>query len=381
VTVTDFEAPAAATAKFSERFGVKVERISNRTLALNGIQVKVNTVRASDEAAARTIEQAMLASRGPAFIARRGADVVEVAGTSIVVAQAVRAALGIPRATVATFDVHVRLGLLEEGDAGECNDVFNLFLALAKKPGDPALTAQVEKTARGWRLGDTLRLAASREGGWEVEYAFTPEPVERRVEGDRIVVRFADAPRAHGIPYVDVRATARVMAHYSPRFLPSGSKEEPDFVGPTARWPSEDPAIVAKARALVSGVSSPTQKVLAFLRYLSTEFAYEGPMGSRHGTKKAFDQGFGRCWDKSDVLVTLCRAAGIPAREIAGWVPPLEGGHIWTEVHLAGAGWIPVDATTPWLGTSEDYVPLFTTSDGEMQILHLAWPEIERRDP
>jgi hypothetical protein len=46
------------------------------------------------------------------------------------------------------------------------------------------------------------------------------------------------------------------------------------------------------------------------------------------------------------------RAAGLRARETAGWVGALDSGHVWAEVHLEGEGWLPVDATRAWLGVS-----------------------------
>ena len=89
-------------------------------------------------------------------------------------------------------------------------------------------------------------------------------------------------------------------------------------------------------------------------------------------------RGYGRCWDRSDVLVTELRRAGLPTREVAGWVPPIGAGHVWTEVYVDG-GWLPVDATTTWLGASADYLPFFVTEDGHMPVVYLAMPEIRSR--
>jgi transglutaminase-like putative cysteine protease len=111
---------------------------------------------------------------------------------------------------------------------------------------------------------------------------------------------------------------------------------------------------------------------------VALDVAYDGPVGSRHGVPRVLSQRFGRCWDKSDLFVTLARAAGIPARQVAGWVPPLDAGHVWAEVQIAGEGWIPVDPTCAWLGTSVDYLPFFATEDGTMSVLQLRKPTIRR---
>lgn len=58
----------------------------------------------------------------------------------------------------------------------------------------------------------------------------------------------------------------------------------------------------------------------------------------------------GKCTDISSVFVALCRAAGVPAREIFGLrlgreaSADLTGGqHCWAEFFLPGSGWVPAD--------------------------------------
>jgi transglutaminase-like putative cysteine protease len=209
-----------------------------------------------------------------------------------------------------------------------------------------------------------------------VSYAFSPEPTSREEAGDLTVFTFEDPPVDAGIPYVDVSARATVR----PWFRPAGDDRVDEALGATARWPADDPDLRALAARLAGEAKAPRERLLAIHRHVARDLRYGGPMGSRRPVAEVLANGEGRCWDKSDTLITLLRAAGVPAREVAGWVPPLSGGHVWTEVHLAGEGWLPVDATTPWLGISEDYVPWFGTSDGEMRLVHLAWPVVRRVD-
>jgi len=67
--------------------------------------------------------------------------------------------------------------------------------------------------------------------------------------------------------------------------------------------------------------------------------------------EKLLAERMGKCADVHTVFVSLCRAAGVPARDIWGIRMPTakEGDmtksqHCWAEFYLPGYGWIPVDA-------------------------------------
>jgi transglutaminase-like putative cysteine protease len=101
------------------------------------------------------------------------------------------------------------------------------------------------------------------------------------------------------------------------------------------------------------------------------------PDGSRWGTSKVLEQEFGQCWDFSDCFVTLARAAGVPSRQVAGWLYG-SSGHVWAEFYREGQGWQQVDPTGGGkLRCGIYHIAYFTSEDGEMPILYVSMPKIE----
>ena len=125
------------------------------------------------------------------------------------------------------------------------------------------------------------------------------------------------------------------------------------------------------------------EKAMAILEWLSPgqNLKHAGQTGSRWGTLKVFEQKFGHCWDFSDCFVTLARAAGVPSRQVAGWLYG-SSGHVWAEYYREGKGWQQVDPTGGGQILCGIYhIPYFTTEDGEMPILYVAMPKIDVVQP
>ena len=57
------------------------------------------------------------------------------------------------------------------------------------------------------------------------------------------------------------------------------------------------------------------------------------------------DNGYGDCGQIALTFITLCRAAGVPARWQSGWImyPDWANLHDWTDIYVAPYGWVPVD--------------------------------------
>ena len=88
---------------------------------------------------------------------------------------------------------------------------------------------------------------------------------------------------------------------------------------------------------------------------------YERGTTNFHTTAaEALAEGVGVCQDFSHVMIRLCRARGLPARYVSGYLYDPEHGdlgesHSWVDVHLGDAGWVSLDPTHD-VEQSERYV-------------------------
>lgn len=114
------------------------------------------------------------------------------------------------------------------------------------------------------------------------------------------------------------------------------------------------------ADTLTAGLDNPYDRVLALRYFLMTQFEYSLdvaiPPDDVDFVTWFLQTREGYCVYFATALVMLCRLTGVPARYVEGYyVPPAsENGirtltgreaHAWSEVYLAGIGWVTVDAT------------------------------------
>jgi len=113
-----------------------------------------------------------------------------------------------------------------------------------------------------------------------------------------------------------------------------------------------DGAVGNLAREIVKGKGTVLEKARAIYDW-TVEKMYRDPetRGCGKGDVCALlDKPGGKCTDISSVFVALCRAAGVPTREIFGIRLAKEAGteiskwqHCWAEFFLPGTGWVPAD--------------------------------------
>jgi hypothetical protein len=121
------------------------------------------------------------------------------------------------------------------------------------------------------------------------------------------------------------------------------------------------------AKRLTADCKTDAEKAIALQEYLvSGEFKYSLTFTRPNDYNVEtflFNYKTGVCYDFAGAYMELCRAVGLPARNVQGYmmadhfyrsygdnnsfVITTEHGHAWTEVYIAGYGWIAIDSTAP----------------------------------
>jgi hypothetical protein len=267
-------------------------------------------------------------------------------------------------------------------DYMKANDLSNYLGSYQEgQPVDPAMQAIISSTT----FGDTLRLLTSSGKSFKAEYSFQPAGAKLVNSEYMGVTTFTFDPaslkKKAGVPYVSVSGTIHPVS----TDLENGdgasltAEQVQSLMAGTSFWPTSDATVQAAMKEAVGTAKSDSEKIQSVWRWVRDNIKYSGPPGTRYGTVKVLEQRFGRCWDKADVFVTLCRASGVPAREVAGWLVDESGGagHVWAQAYLAGKGWVSVDCTSDRVGAGSDYLPFFATFDGAMPILYVKMPTID----
>lgn len=248
---------------------------------------------------------------------------------------------------------------------------------LEGQPVDPAMQQLIDSTS----FGNAVSLLTGKSSSLEAVYSLKPTPAGVQVADGVTTYTFEEGSLQSiaGVPFVTVEGVLTTGSTSLDRG--DGTVLDPEqkkkCLEGTAFWPTDDATVTAAVReAAVPGGASDPEKVEALWSWVRENISYEGPQGTRYGTVQVLSQRYGRCWDKSDVFVTLCRASGVPAREVGGWLSDQDSGHIWAQAYLEGKGWVSVDTTSDHVGAGPDYLPFYATTDGAMPIVYVRMPDV-----
>jgi transglutaminase-like putative cysteine protease len=122
------------------------------------------------------------------------------------------------------------------------------------------------------------------------------------------------------------------------------------------------PEVKEIVNRVVGNETNPLAKARRLFHYVSDNVAYcseEEYSTIASLSTKALSSRKGDCGIHAMTFITLCRAAGIPARWQSGWETLRVGNdmHDWCEFYVAPWGWLPCDPTCPPYGLQKSDDP------------------------
>ena len=371
--------PADQTAAVGKRLGIPLKSLSNTYLTVHGKPIQVNILGTRTVAEANKLHGIISKMKGdPAFCLVNGRKVIEFVGSDPAIAIKTSYELGfIRKPRQVRYRITAKVATIDRSDYMSFNELYNLCLSInARNPNKESLN-RVAELSKGFVFGKSLRLRLVQKGHGNAAYALAPTPARHEAKGDIVVYSFSQTPKLYGIPYVTLKADVSCDETGLTRAVGGVDKS---LLSKTPFWPVDDPEVLALARRITAGKQTPKEKVQAILEWLTPgkTIKFGGPVtGSRWGVTKVLEQKFGQCWDFSDCFVTLARAAGVPCRQVGGWLYGSDG-HIWAEVRVNEKEWQQVDPTGGGkLPCGIYHIPYFTSETGEMPILYLSRPQID----
>jgi hypothetical protein len=363
--------------QFRERLGGNITELKNYFLNANGIRIQVNVIKAGTDQDAENIYQSLMASGGTQnFYQRVGNTCIEYICPNAQIIKKAMDIIGLQETPVVKWKVSLLVAPLNQIDYMQWNELFNRLKLCLDNPDEPGIDNIMNWTAENFSFGEDLFLRNAKCQWGSPEYTYVIPPVSQQESSDIVNLQFVNSIRQYGIPQIAIEAIIPVKA-----FAPYMPKEriDPDaLTDATQFWPVDDTTIKATVDSIIGDSMSTGREVEAILGWINQNLQFSGSeTGSRYGCIQVMDQGYGHCWDYTDVFITLCRAADIPARQVCGWLNGVSG-HVWAEVYIEDIGWVSVDPTTSWLGVSEDYIPFVISEDGRMPFVYWNTPVIER---
>ena len=198
-----------------------------------------------------------------------------------------------------------------------------------------------------------LRLKPAHRDGQRCS-SFTLETEPRGTTIDEYVDRFGSTVHHFDVLEVHERlvVTARSEVWTSEGFTdptPPLPLDRWDFLAPS-RYVPED-AEIDELGALETSAPDPEVAARELMRVVRSALVYERGSTDVYTTAaEALVHGRGVCQDFAHVMIGACRARGIPARYVSGYLhDPDSGGagesHAWVDVHLGEDGWLSLDPT------------------------------------
>ncbi len=368
------------TDMIANKLGANIENLTNVILNAHGQHLRINILEAQTPQDAAVIYNSILkVHKGfrPSVI-KHDKKVIEISCEDTALTIKAGWELGFRRKpTAVEYAIKFDAAPIKDCDFMAWNKMFNLFLALNNNPVNEDVKSQINELSKKFNFDKDIQLRNCDNS--KPKYQFDPIPTQNENLKNNEIIKYSfdKLNQKFGINYTSIEVGIKTNKN---GFTPSDRKVSNELLAATAFWPVDAPKVKALANKITEGCNSKQEKVKAILKWLTpgANIKFGGPVtGSRYGVKKVLEQRYGHCWDFSDCFVTLCRASGIPCRQLAGWLYGLSG-HVWAEVLYETKGWQQVDPTGGnGLKCGIYHIPYLVSEDGNMSILYLSMPKID----
>ena len=141
------------------------------------------------------------------------------------------------------------------------------------------------------------------------------------------------------------RLTLKVGRRHGKR-IPVTPEEREKALEETSAYPTKDPQVIALTERAIGSAERPKTRIKRLVGFVD-KFITDDTGNEPLTVNDIIDTQRGDCTEHSQLFVTMARAAGIPAREVSGFIygeapGPSFGGHAWCEVEVDGY-WHSVD--------------------------------------
>jgi len=197
----------------------------------------------------------------------------------------------------------------------------------------------------------TLRLTPRREGAQRVISWTIRAPGRRteQVDAHGNITHLLTLEEPHRAIEIDVRGIVEMTGDEEfVRF--DGTLSPLTYLAPTPLTTASE-QMAALAREHLEGRGSLRERLYRLAGGVYQAVRYmPGTTSVEDSAAQAFARGQGVCQDQAHVFIACCRAAGVPARYVSGYLCSVDGSesasHAWVDAWLEDSqGWLSIDVT------------------------------------
>lgn len=120
-----------------------------------------------------------------------------------------------------------------------------------------------------------------------------------------------------------------------------------EYLAPNAYLDNNDELLIQKSKEIIGDETDEWEKAKLITKWVSQNMSFD-PGIALADSREVMRDLKGTCISYAMLSATLCKAVGLPARYLMGYVyvDGAWGGHAWVEVNIKGH-WIPIDAAVP----------------------------------